>query len=244
MTQKIPTLLLERAALDELNESALADARSRYPHFDEALAALKKDNLDFFKAHPAERVVPQINAQLSVDKNQNPHQKSSLQRLAPAFGMVAAAACALLIFVALPSEKIGEEGIRLKGERAHLVLHRAGEKSRLSHNDFARQGDRLQISYVAGPAKYGAIFSLDGKGAVTRHFPKGQTIAHALDSDGRIALSESYVLDDAPRFERFFFITSSRTFRLKEIKEKLEKLRSTQSLSLKDSVVQEFVLRK
>jgi hypothetical protein len=35
-----------------------------------------------------------------------------------------------------------------------------------------------------------------------------------LTRDGEVALDFSYQLDDAPRFERFFFITSDRTFNI------------------------------
>jgi hypothetical protein len=55
------------------------------------------------------------------------------------------------------------------------------------------------------------IASLDGAGVVTLHFPLSEDAppeATAVPPD-TATLPHAYALDDAPRFERFFFITAN-----------------------------------
>jgi hypothetical protein len=52
------------------------------------------------------------------------------------------------------------------------------------------------------------IFSIDGKGLVTLHFPENQADSTLLQPRDRVLLQSAYELDDAPEFERFFFITA------------------------------------
>jgi hypothetical protein len=54
--------------------------------------------------------------------------------------------------------------------------------------------------------------SVDGAGGVTRHWPVDGTLAAALESGREVLLPESFRLDAAPRFERFFFVTSTQPF--------------------------------
>ena len=74
----------------------------------------------------------------------------------------------------------------------------------------------LQLSYTAGEAKYGVIFSVDGRGSITWHMPAGyrggSRSAPALDAQGQVVLPSAYELDDAPAFERFFLVYSSVPF--------------------------------
>src|SRR5262249_16204658 len=63
----------------------------------------------------------------------------------------------------------------------------------------------------AGGHGYGVIASVDGAGAVTLHFPFSedappQATAVARDTT---TLPHAYALDDAPRFERFFFLIAN-----------------------------------
>jgi hypothetical protein len=52
------------------------------------------------------------------------------------------------------------------------------------------------------------ILSVDGRGVVTLHYPESEDKDPILDQYKKTFLSTSYELDDAPDFERFFFITS------------------------------------
>ena len=98
-----------------------------------------------------------------------------------------------------------------KGLTPALHIHRQGEQGEphpLASGDTAHTHDRLQLSYVSAARRYGVVLSIDGRGAVTVHFPDPIDQPARLSPKGEVSLPHSYQLDDAPRFERFFFITS------------------------------------
>ena len=103
-----------------------------------------------------------------------------------------------------------DAGDRAKGLLPHLVVYRkrAGRTERLPPQARAAAGDLLQLGYVAAGQAHGVILSVDGRGAVTQHFPAPGSTATALAPHGQQALPQAYELDDAPDFERFFFVTS------------------------------------
>jgi hypothetical protein len=68
------------------------------------------------------------------------------------------------------------------------------------------------MRYVAMGARYGVVFSIDGRGVVTPHLPVLGAEAAPLGARGEVALPESYELDDAPLFERFFLVTGDAPF--------------------------------
>ena len=78
----------------------------------------------------------------------------------------------------------------------------------------------IQITYIPGNKNYGVIFSLDGNGNLTRHFPEDNWIAGKLENNGEeIPLSFSYKLDDAPEYELFVFVASMNEFSLEELED-------------------------
>jgi hypothetical protein len=143
-------------------------------------------------------------------------------------------------------------GERVKGT-PHLVVHRQrGEASEpLAHGDLARKAELLQVSYVASGARYGVIVSIDGRGVVTLHLPEHGESSAALSPRGRVALPHSYELDDAPGFERFFFITSAAPFRIEAVTtaaralaRDITKARTRPLMLTPDLTQQTFLLRK
>ena len=104
---------------------------------------------------------------------------------------------------------------------------RGGEIERLEREDRAAEGDVIQVSYVAAGKAYGVIYSIDGRGLVTVHFPDiGDETAPELDQNGEASLPYAYELDDAPSFERFFFITSDEPFDITDVEEAVYALAS------------------
>jgi hypothetical protein len=90
-----------------------------------------------------------------------------------------------------------------------LIFRRQGAQAELVENgQWAREGDLLQLAYVSGAERYGLILSLDGRGRVTRHFPLPPGKPSLLELNTKVLLPVAIELDDAPLFERFFFITS------------------------------------
>jgi len=147
---------------------------------------------------------------------------------------MAAAACAVIavsVVTVNRSADVGtfaetgvlESATRVKGSGAKLYVYRKeGENATLlSPRSKVKQNDVLQLSYVAGGDLYGAIFSVDGNGTVTRHFPDSGNTAAQLDQSGEIPLAFAYQLDNAPRFERFIMITGAKPFPIDDAAEEI-----------------------
>jgi hypothetical protein len=62
------------------------------------------------------------------------------------------------------------------------------------------------------------IVSIDGRGVLTRHLPAHGGQAVPLDP-GPATLPESYELDDAPAFERFYLVTADAPFPVETVVE-------------------------
>ncbi len=142
---------------------------------------------------------------------------------------------------------------RVKGGPPHLLVHRKrGDHSEsLARGARVAEGDRIQLSYVAATARYGVILSIDGRGVVTVHFPAEPGASTALRQAGAVHLTHSYQLDDAPEFERFFFVTSQSPIDVEEVRRAAETLTEdpkhlrTADLPLGEGLEQSvFLLRK
>ena len=94
----------------------------------------------------------------------------------------------------------------LKGDRLRIYRRVGAREEPLAAGQRVSEGDIIQVAYVAGGAARGVIVSVDGAGQVTRHFPEAAHGSNALKAGSVVALPHSYELDDAPRFERFFFV--------------------------------------
>ena len=102
-----------------------------------------------------------------------------------------------------------------QGPAAGLSLFRktANGSETLADGDVAREGDVIRIGYHAVGRRYGVIVSLDGRGGVTRHLPERGATAAPLAPSEVVLLAHAYELDDAPAWERFFFVTADAPFR-------------------------------
>lgn len=107
--------------------------------------------------------------------------------------------------------------VHFQQSSVNLILYRktlSGAEI-LKNGDIAKSGDIIQISYLSGCEKYGLIFSVDGNGIVTKHFPEDSWNASLLQKNETL-LDFSYQLDDAPSFESFVFVSSKKSFDLSE----------------------------
>jgi hypothetical protein len=199
-----PDLFLEQAALGE---------RPRREEDEARLLELARSNQEILRSHPP-RVVAAIVRSRAAGVGRNGWTWVSA-------GPLLAAAALAVAFLLPPSApplgnptELPEEGIRLKGIDPTLHVHRVagGSAAALSPEDLATAGDRLQLSYVAGEGRFGVVLSIDGRGSVTVHLPVQGHAAASLSPDGDTLLPESYALDDAPGFERFFLVTAAEPF--------------------------------
>ena len=72
------------------------------------------------------------------------------------------------------------------------------------------EGSTVQLAYATPPGDvyYGVIFSIDGRSAVTMHYPYRKEQSPVLTAGKQTFLNEAYTLDDAPDFEIFFMVVS------------------------------------
>jgi hypothetical protein len=220
---RTPDWLLERIALGELPAAELAAARARLaaePGGLERLQRLQEENARVLEALPPEDVAREVARRARVREAQRPAPRRALSF---ALGLPLAAALVLLVVLSVrePGQPSGQHSLtgataevtRIKGDPRLLVFRQgAGEPEQLRTGALAHAGDLLQLGYVAGGRPYGAVLSLDGRGAVTLHFPERPEATPALDPKGTVSLGHAYELDDAPAFERFVLVTSQQPF--------------------------------
>lgn len=240
---RINEQILERYILGELP----VEQRKEIEKQAEKDAGLKKDirilqksNRDILQHYSPAVIVPQIIGQYETELKKSEKKRSGrplfFRRLllaSPAF-----AAVLILILFILPAHRVDvnpahgindKESTRIKGSsfydmsKPHLVIHKQVTADRielLKNGAKAKSGDVVQLAYAVPETAFGVILSIDGSGVVTLHFPEEKSGPTALEKMKRIPLPHAYELDDAPEFERFFFITSKSEINTSGILEK------------------------
>ena len=227
----IPTRILEEIKNSE------ADAKNFYPiygkeNIDAAISELKKSDEEILNTYSVQAmkaaVADKLNGSTRANGNAN-----ILKFPATRFISYAAAAvllAAIIIPAGLKNSKVAATQApteRVKGNapaatsgepQIKLYRQKGLEIQALKDGDFARSGDVIQITYNAGQSEYGVIFSVDGNGNITRHFPENSWNAAKLEHRAdETPLDFSYELDNAPDFECFIMVTSNKQFSLEGI---------------------------
>ncbi|WP_455381899.1 hypothetical protein [Salinispira pacifica] len=253
---QIPDLYIEMLAAGELDEKKRAELEETYgaEELQRRVEALKASNSEILDRYPAGMMAARIRDRVEIEEER---ERVLQQRQAAAlpFGdrfhrfalrliteglavriTAGIAAAGLLIvfgtFLVIHMESLSAGGgVRAKGIRPTLMIYRhsANEAELLQNGDIVEAGDTLQISYVSAGKKYGAIVSIDGRGAVTVHLPDAyasgrSSQAAPLEPHGQTALPFAYQLDNAPKFERFFLVVSDNRFPVSEVTSDAEKL--------------------
>jgi hypothetical protein len=127
----------------------------------------------------------------------------------------------ILLLLPPPGEWIGGKPVtpidtRIKGLDPQILLFRKTEagSERLENGAIAKEHDLILMQYAAAGRAYGVIFSVDGRDSITRHAPLKGSKPLQLQQEGPVSLDFSYELDDAPRWEKFYFVTSDSLFDL------------------------------
>jgi hypothetical protein len=225
--QTIPDIILERYILGELDKQET--------QYIEALAAenqvirkrikeIQSSDKEILLKYPAEQMALQIHKKLARQlpvKQKN--TKIFLFRPLPLAGLASACALLLAALFIVPLFFSSESGIfnqaddttRVKGadmkyDKPLISIFRKngtqGEK--LNDGSTVHEHDRIQVQYFAARDQYGVIFSIDGRGKVSLHFPYQENASTLLTQHKKVFLADSFELDDAPDFERFFFVSS------------------------------------
>lgn len=109
----------------------------------------------------------------------------------------------------------GDDGVRIKGMDARMeVWKKTGDSAvQMENLGEAREGDEIQLRYAVAEKCFGLLFSMDGNGTITMHMGHGNR-AVELEPGKMTTLPFAYKLDNAPKFEKFFFLTSKSEFEL------------------------------
>ena len=107
------------------------------------------------------------------------------------------------------------DGLRIKGLSARMeVWKKTGDSAvQMENQGEAREGDEIQLRYAVAEKCFGLLFSMDGNGTITMHMGQ-ENRAVELEPGKMTTLPFAYKLDNAPKFEKFFFLTSKSEFEL------------------------------
>jgi hypothetical protein len=246
----VADIKLERYALGELPEAEMAQV-SRLLEEDAGLRArldaLEQSDREIRERYPASQMAGLVRARLwETRRRESVRSKARVQKLWPALASLAAAA--LVVLTVLPEgiftePEAGvpvatEEVVRIKGLEPQVQLFRRTEdgSERLADGARARAGDLIRVAYQAAGRPYGVIVSLDGRGAVTLHLPQEGEQAARLGDGGSVLLDFAYELDDAPRWERFYFVTGETDFAIAPVLEALGRVGTGSPIGAPDAL--------
>lgn len=196
-----------------------------------ALSELKQSDTEILSKYKPEAMHIAVEAKLNAKKGiiKIPSKVFRIATYAAAAVFIAAIAIPVGVTTINPANPT--QDVRLKGPSSELpknqklVLYRKNgkEAEKLNNGNLVNEGDVIQITYQAGNNDYGIIFSIDGNGNITRHFPENNWTAQQLKhSKDEIPLDFSYELDNAPDYECFIMISSPKEFSLDDINERIK----------------------
>ena len=205
----VPDIVLERYRLNELPEDErrqLTAQLDRDQELRERLARLERSDEEL--REPVERLRVSLRARPPARRG-----------FALGWAVPAVAAMGVIAFavVSRPGAPVASDD-RVKGDarsgQPSLALYRRTPEGseQLADGDIVHAGDLIRVGYRAAGRRYGLIVSVDGGGTVTMHLPPSGDRAVVLNSDPIVLLDSAYELDDAPRWEQFFFVASETEF--------------------------------
>jgi hypothetical protein len=206
---------LERLAQGELDEAGARDIEGKLGKEETAarLERLAASNQEILRRLPPEVIGSVVRRRL---QERRPRRALWMMAVVPV-AMAAGVWAVSPRFATSPSDP---DDTRVKGDTRLLAYRAAAPGARptkLGQAAKVRPHDVLQLAYTAGAARYGTVLSVDGRGVVTQHLPVNAASAAPLAAGGETSLPRSYELDDAPGFERFFFITAARPFSVPQV---------------------------
>lgn len=218
MNKRVPDILLEHLLLGELtpeeSKRVLSDL-GREEGGLERLEKMKRSNEEILAAYPSRSVSASIKQRYERSKEKEGAFFLLLRRFEMKYLLRPVPIAGILLFFLLAPwiiqraffyDRTGVKG----GEELFVYLKQGKSERKLKPGDRVRKGGLVQVAYTAGDAVYGVIFSVDGRGTVTLHYPGRENESNQLMRGGKKALGESYELDDAPFFEHFFFAASAK----------------------------------
>ena len=203
MKRQVPDVVLERYRLNELPENSARAIEAMLAADAELQARLDALEISDDEIHRQYRDRITLHDVPALSRRR-------VLRVATAALAVAAAVILVLVIPRAPTERV--KGTI--GTRPALSIYRstAAGSERLADGQLVHAGDLLRVGYASGGRPFGVILSIDGRGAVTLHLPPAGDRAVRLQPGSNILLDAAYELDDAPRIERFYFVTGNEAF--------------------------------
>jgi hypothetical protein len=211
----VADITLERYRLKELPADEMAGLERRMRTDDQLrgrVEALALSDAQIQTGDRLELVAARVRHRLAAERTDTKRRGWTAARWA----LPAAVAAGIVLMFLLPGTMFLSTGSdeRIKGLDASLTLFRqvgAGSET-LADGAVAHQGDVIRVGYRAAGRAYGVILSLDGRRSITMHLPTSGDAAVPLGRESTVLLDRAYELDDAPRWERFYFITGNAPF--------------------------------
>ena len=225
----IPDWKLERYLTGDLPESDMREIREMEAAdeiFANRVKMLREDSEAILRKLPYDRLAERLDSLPGRDTYGHGKPVN--------FGIVKLAAAAALVLavvtVALFSQRsLSEQNtqlmevamvdqnddVRIKGLSARMeVWKKTGDSAvQMENLGEAREGDEIQLRYAVAEKCFGLLFSMDGNGTITMHMGH-ENRAVELEPGKMTTLPFAYKLDNAPKFEKFFFLTSKSEFEL------------------------------
>ncbi len=220
--RRVPDVTLERFRLRELPPEEMESIAQRLrtdpelrERFDWLAASDQAIAADHLPARLAEQVLQRRSAARRAAGTTRPLRGLAL---ATALG---AALIAVTIAKPWSSPDAPIRGDAIKGLEPSLTIYRRtpNGSETLADGAPAHGGDLLRIGYVSAGQRYGVILSIDGRGVVTLHLPSTGGVAASLRAGELVLLDQAYELDDAPAWERFYFVTADHSFDVETIRD-------------------------
>ena len=235
----IPDWKLERYLTGDLPESEMREIREleqKDEVFANRVKLMREDNAAILRKMPFERLSEKLDAMPERSNsagNMVPVNFRLVKFAAAAAFVLAVVSVALFSQREIASQDIGgqlasdgsaesamavamadeDNGTRIKGMDARMeVWKKTGDSAvQMQNLDAASEGDEIQLRYSVPEKCYGLLFSMDGNGTITMHMGDNNR-AIALEPGKMTTLPFAYKLDNAPKFEKFFLLTSKADF--------------------------------
>ncbi|MGL1935540.1 MAG: hypothetical protein OCD01_10985 [Fibrobacterales bacterium] len=233
----VPHWKLERYVLGELPESEIRTITDRLEYdtvLSAHLAEILESDVSIAEEYSPEWVLRQVKLKSGIESvkmsDDSAMEENDASELAASTGggitkLFSTLSMVVLVAVVVVYFNAGNDGLRTKGLGPYLELYKKSNDATVYIEDggSATQGDLIQLHYLSKDRQYGVIASVDGNGVVTMHLPTEGSDAVSLTLNTKTSLPFSYELDDAPRYERFYFITAKEAFKVSLVQKALEK---------------------
>lgn len=226
---KISDFKLERYLLGELSEKEMRELQERELS-DEIFAARVAEMRLQGKRFVAENPFVALEAKMAAAEQSanDEHKVVSIMWLKVAAALVIALGVFSMVLLNRNVETFDskdaamqvamadvDDGTRIKGMQASLeVWKKTGDSAvQMVNLGDAHEGDEIQLRYRVPQKCFGMLFSMDGNGTITMHMGEGNK-AIELEPGKMTTLPFAYKLDNAPKFEKFFLLTSQNSFEI------------------------------